>query len=107
MRLAAAIAALTIVTVSPLAGLADEGSPGEGRKIAEAQCARCHAVGQGEILSPNDDAPTFGSIANSEHNAQSLRVFLRTPHVTMPSIVLSDRDRDDVTAYIMSMRRSE
>ena len=36
--------------------------------------------------------------------AESLGVFLRTSHPTMPNLVLSAAERDDVIAYILSLR---
>ena len=36
--------------------------------------------------------------------AQALGVFLKTSHPTMPNIMLSDNERDDVIAYILSLR---
>jgi hypothetical protein len=34
----------------------------------------------------------------------ALAVFLRTPHRNMPNLIISDRDRDNVIAYILSLR---
>lgn len=95
-------AVLTFLLVSPLSVLAGEGSPGEGKKLARELCAKCHVIEKYEPKTTK--VPSFSEIAASEHNAQSLRVFLRTPHATMPSIVLTDRQRDDVAAYIASLR---
>jgi hypothetical protein len=36
--------------------------------------------------------------------ALALNVFLRTPHRSMPNLVISDGDRDNVIAYILSLR---
>lgn len=101
MRTAAAIAALAILMAPTAPVQAGEGSPGEGFKLAKQLCADCHAIGKGQpAFTP---VPSFTDIAASEHNAQSLRVFLRTPHATMPNIVLTDTQRDDIAAYIDSL----
>jgi hypothetical protein len=50
-------------------------------------------------------APTFRAIANTPGmTALALNVFLRTPHRSMPNLVISDGDRDNVIAYILSLR---
>ena len=102
MRTAAAIAALTILLAPPAPARAEQGSPGAGKKLAQEQCAKCHAIERGEAA--KSEAPAFSEVARSEHNARSIRVFLRTPHATMPLIVLDDNQREDIAAYIMSLR---
>jgi hypothetical protein len=50
-------------------------------------------------------APTFRAIANTPGmTALALTVFLRTPHRNMPNLIISDSDRDNVIAYILSLR---
>jgi hypothetical protein len=50
-------------------------------------------------------APTFRAIANTPGmTALALTVFLRTPHRSMPNLVIADSDRDNVVAYILSLR---
>lgn len=101
MRIAT-IATLTFLLAAPAAGSADQGSPAAGRMVAQEQCIECHAIEQGEAA--KSQAPSFFEVAQSEHNARSIRVFLRTPHATMPNIVLSNDQIEDVAAYIMSLR---
>ena len=36
----------------------------------------------------------------------SLRVFLRTPHPTMPNFVLNATDIEDIASYIVSLKPS-
>ena len=48
---------------------------------------------------------TFSAIAAMQSTtALSLDVFLRTSHPTMPNLVLSGTDRDNLIAYILSLR---
>ena len=69
--------------------------------MAQQQCATCHAIGRGSAASPNAKAPAFRTIATVPGmTALALGVALRTPHREMPNIILEDRQRDDVVAYI-------
>jgi hypothetical protein len=50
-------------------------------------------------------APNFTDLATTlGMTDRALRVWLRSSHPTMPNIVLTDNERDDVIAYIMSLR---
>jgi hypothetical protein len=51
-------------------------------------------------------APDFVDIANGQAvTAMSLAAFLRTPHPSMPNLILSSDEMSDVIAYILSLRR--
>jgi hypothetical protein len=51
-------------------------------------------------------APDFVDIANETGTtAMALLVFLHTPHASMPNLVLTNDQSNDVIAYIMSLRR--
>ena len=76
------------------------GDPAAGRQLAEASCLSCH----GSAAAPRQ-APAFATIAAMPSTtARSLGVFLRTSHPPMPNFVLSATERDDVIAYILSLR---
>jgi len=76
----------------------------KGELIATEQCAGCHAVKPGQ-QSPNPKAPAFASLAADPSITElSLRAFLRTPHWTMPNIILKPDDIDEVAAYIVSLK---
>ena len=77
------------------------GDPEAGRRLAEARCLQCH----GSAVAAAHKAPTFSAIAATPSTtARSLGVFLRSPHASMPNLILSLADRDDVIAYILSLR---
>jgi hypothetical protein len=40
----------------------------------------------------------------ARNDGAGIGVFLRTPHRNMPNLVISDSDRDNVIAYILSLR---
>ncbi len=76
------------------------GDPAAGKQLAERTCQECHGA---QNMSHN--APAFSAIAAMPSTtALSLDVFLRTSHPTMPNLILSDTDRGDLIAYILSLR---
>jgi cytochrome c len=76
------------------------GDPAAGRQLAEASCLTCHGS-----AAASQKAPAFAAIAAMPSTtARSLGVFLQTSHPPMPNLVLSASERDDVIAYILSLR---
>jgi mono/diheme cytochrome c family protein len=88
-----------------------EPKPGDihaGRRFALANCRPCHVVAANQN-SPIRfaDAPTFHDIAAMPSTTRfSLDVWLRNPHPTMPSLILSRQEAADVIAYILSLHNS-
>jgi mono/diheme cytochrome c family protein len=81
------------------------GDARRGYNFAAAHCAECHAIDFGNPKSPNADAPSFTSVAQtSGMSGRALAAWLDTAHPTMPNFVLHTNDRDDVIAYIMSLK---
>jgi mono/diheme cytochrome c family protein len=77
----------------------------EGAKSANEVCGRCHAVRAGQASSPNGRAPTFTELANTPGmTAAALNVALTTPHAGMPMFVLTPEQRQDIIAYILSLK---
>jgi cytochrome c len=76
------------------------GDAATGKQLAEATCLGCHGA-----QNTSRKAPAFSTIAAMPSTtALSLDVFLRTSHPTMPNLMLSDADRADLIAYILSLR---
>ena len=97
------LAAIAFVAGAAVAGAQEVGDARKGLRFAEQICAECHAVKAGQTVPAT--APTFKAIANTPGmTAMALTIFFRTPHRDMPNLVLSDDDRDDVIAYIVSLR---
>lgn len=93
-----------LAAISAPAFAADADSIRNGREIARTICAECHAVRPAELQSPNKDAPSFEDIAGvSGLTPIALRVALTTSHKTMPNLILSEQQLDDVIAYILSL----
>lgn len=83
----------------------DRGDVGQGHMFAEQICAQCHAVEPGQTRSPNRAAPAFPNIVASPGlTATAIRVWLQTPHPTMPNIVLNNSEKDNIVAYLVSLK---
>jgi mono/diheme cytochrome c family protein len=83
----------------------EQGSVSQGQRLAETVCAQCHAVGAGQRRSPNRAAPSFADIAESPGlTATAIRVWLQTPHPTMPNIRLGNDEKDGIVAYLLSLK---
>jgi mono/diheme cytochrome c family protein len=76
-----------------------------GLALTRGWCAECHAVTK-DNRSPNPNAPSFSDLAAQGSTTElSLRAFLRTPHPTMPDIIIKPADADDIIGYILSLQR--
>ncbi len=88
--------------------LADETLPGDpvaGRIFAERECGDCHDISREGDDYPLNTAPSFLDVATQRSTTGlSLRVFLRSTHRDMPDLILTQREQDDVIAYILSLR---
>lgn len=77
-----------------------------GLRYAHTACAECHAIGAGDDLSPNPKAPPFAHVANSPGiTGVALNVILSTPHRDMPDFIIPAKDKADVVAYILSLKK--
>lgn len=99
---------LAVVVGGGAAGLADE-VPGDvvaGRELAVKECSECHSISVEQRAMRLDQAPGFDEIADkTQTTAISLRAFLQSSHPTMPNFVLNESERDNVIAYILSLRQ--
>jgi mono/diheme cytochrome c family protein len=67
-------------------------------------CAECHAIDRSRP-SPNLKATPFGTVADTPGmTATALAVWLRTPHPTMPNLIVADGDLGDIIAYVLSLQ---
>lgn len=106
MQAAKLLAAVAVVAGATIASAQDVGDPAKGLRLARQLCAECHAVEAGQRVPVT--APTFKAIANTPGmTAMALTIFFRTPHRDMPNLVLPNDDRDDVIAYILSLKDRE
>lgn len=85
----------------------ETGDRHSGYNFAQKHCAECHAVEPSDLDSPNPSAPSFTSVAKtSGMNGRALAAWLDTSHPTMPNFILRRDDRDDVVAYIISLKNA-
>lgn len=82
------------------------GKSDAGLAYARAHCGECHGVEPDAAdFSPNIDAPDFSVVANTPGMTErAIAVWLQTSHPTMPNLMLPDEARDDLVAYIMSLK---
>ena len=106
MRVWCGLFAFASLCLAPVAANAVEtGSAQEGQVLARQVCAECHAVERGDAFSPVFPAPTFEVIAETPGmTATALSVVLRTPHATMPDLMLTSEQIGNLTAYILSLK---
>lgn len=109
MRKALMIVAI-VVGAAVAASTLQAGDVDAGLARAKAVCAECHVVatGVGRRVgrSGTDGAPPFATIPNGLKRTESqIKAFLARPHGRMPDFILTRREIDDLTAYILSLRR--
>jgi len=101
------IAILAFALLANAACALEVGNPERGLDYARRICADCHSVEPGTTFLFSD-IPSFRDIANSEGmSPRALAVWLTTSHPNMPNLIIPPDDRDDVIAYIMSLRGRE
>jgi len=84
----------------------DVGDVAAGRDLCETWCSSCHVVSRAPQRGTSNGTPTFTAIARMRSTTPlSLGVFLQTPHSGMPDLHLSRDEIDNITAYILSLRR--
>jgi mono/diheme cytochrome c family protein len=92
---------VTALFVAPAALAADAAN---GKRLAEARCVPCHAVGpttRREVA----DAPPFETIARKfALQPETLAFYLLNPHPRM-NVALTRREVEDIAAYINTLAR--
>jgi mono/diheme cytochrome c family protein len=82
------------------------GDTQEGAKLATTWCSNCHRVDAGGAAQVGDAAPAWAEVANrSSTTSLSLHAFLMSPHGRMPDFKLTRGQIDDVTAYVLSLKK--
>ena len=81
-------------------------SASAGHRLAEAWCKDCHAI-EAATAGARGRGPDFVAIANrTSTTALSLKVFLKTSHHRMPNLIITPAPADDLTNYILSLKRN-
>ena len=98
-------AACLLLTRATMAEAQEAGDPRRGLGYAQQVCAECHAVLPAERSSPRPELQTFAAVANTPGmTGTAIAVWLQTPHKSMPNLILKLEDRNDLIAYIVSLR---
>lgn len=116
-RASLGLSAALICCVAALAGSLQAAAPAptksgqgdvqRGFQLALKVCEECHVVADGRRR-PNP--PAVGALSFFDLARQQrvtpfyLRAFFRTPHRNMPDLMLPRGERDDLIAYILSLR---
>jgi mono/diheme cytochrome c family protein len=88
-----------------------------GRTLALRLCSNCHDPSPNQESPPAliNSGPSFATIANRRDTShQTLRLFLDSRHgdisvfpITMPDLMLTDAQKEQAIAYILSLRKAE
>ena len=92
------------IAIGPAAAQDLLGDPAAGADLAREVCAKCHLVSEDQAIDP---AIGPSLLELGEHPAtteMSLRAFLQTPHPTMPNLMLTPEETDDVIAYLLTLK---
>ena len=88
------------------------GDPVQGHALAEHWCSECHRVAPtdpsgaraGHILPPAVEAPDFAAVARRPYADRAyLERFAGELHLPMPIYRLSESERQDIVAYILTL----
>ncbi len=105
MRLIFFVAAIAVTSAASRLAAEELGNAQRGLAYAQANCAGCHAILRDDTNSPNPDSPAFKAVADTPGMTRTaLSVFFRSPHPTMPNLIIAPEDADDLIAYIMSLK---
>lgn len=77
-----------------------------GFAYAQQTCGSCHAVGAGEMRSPEARARPFDAIANTPGLTRTaLNAWLHSSHTNMPDLIVEPGRVDDLHAYLLTLKR--
>ena len=92
-----------LLVVLPLPAAAQ--GPGYGAALAERWCMACHIVEPAPRIASANGIPSFSAIAaKPTTDADQLKAYLSTGHTRMPDFSLSNRERQALVDYILSLR---
>ena len=101
------VASIALISLATVAVCQDAGDEQNGAAYARKVCAECHAISDEQTSSPSSKVASFSAVANTPGmTATALIVWFRTPHPTMPNLIIEPQDQKDLAAYIMSLRKS-
>jgi mono/diheme cytochrome c family protein len=82
----------------------DDPRVARGQAVTQEWCATCHGI---ERPVPGAGAPSFAAIAGRPGRDEAyLAAFLREDHFPMTTYRLFEHEKEEVAAFILSLRRS-
>jgi mono/diheme cytochrome c family protein len=100
-----AYAAIGMVIGLGAARAQDAGDAKRGLAYASKNCTECHTIERDGWTSPNPEAPPFQQLANTQGVSWiALTAWLQSSHKNMPNLLIQPKDREDVIAYILSLK---
>ena len=99
-------ALLLLVLCTPTGSASAAGNVIRGKELAQEWCAQCHVVAA-NLPRPGEDRPaSFQEIADTPGMGEmALNVFFQSSHRNMPNFSVADDVRDDLIAYIVSLKK--
>jgi acetyl esterase/lipase len=77
-----------------------------GRHLAETVCSACHQISaNAHGPGPNPDAPNFVDISRMSMSKLDIKVFLRSSHPSLPTVILSSAEIDSIADYIERLNK--
>jgi mono/diheme cytochrome c family protein len=80
------------------------GDPAAGADLAREVCAQCHVVSADQMIDPAIGPSLLEVVEHPATTGLSLRAFLQTPHPTMPNLMLTPEETDDIIAYLLALK---
>ena len=98
---------LLMTGMGPAAYAAGDANAAKG--LIANHCVKCHLTPYSKPGERSEavDAPTFNAMANdpARYSPGKLREFLHRPHFPMQQFTLSNRDIDNILAYLGTLRK--
>ena len=97
--------AIAVILASTSAAAQEQGVAEQGRAYADKVCAECHLVAPVAGLSPMPGVKSFKEIANRPGmSAMAISAWMQSEHESMPHIVPTPGELNDLIAYIVSLK---
>lgn len=106
-RVAGLVTALCLMLAGTAVASAESAFEAEGRRLVEANCSACHAVGRADA-SPHPDAPPFRTLSESfpidalEEAFSDNRIY--SGHPDMPEFIATPEQVEAIITYIASLQ---
>lgn len=95
-----------LIAPAVLPGAAQAADEANGKALGQRLCVNCHVVVPGEAgAGMTAGVPSFKDIARKPNQtAARIQDRMLNPHPPMPQVQLTNRERADLAAYILSLK---